>query len=151
MTRYIIITTLCLFLFFSADAQKKKRNKLTGQWTGIVTQEREGEESIEYKFEVYLTQDGKEIEGQSYVEYEDIFARMKLTGTIRSKRSVTLTEIEIFDSKKTKDLEWCMKKCHLLLKYDGTDMILEGFWFGNSVIGACTPGKVILKKSIPRA
>jgi len=150
MARYIIITTFFLILFLGADGQNKK-NKLTGQWKGIVTQESEGEPSIEYEFEVYLRQDGKNITGESYVKYEDIFAKMELTGKIKGKRMVYLKETEILDHRKTEDLEWCMKICHLMVKYDGEDIILEGFWFGNSVIGACVPGKVELRKQIPRA
>lgn len=151
LARYTIITIFSLFLFLGADAQSKKsKNILNGQWSGIVTQEKDGGSTI-YKFEVYIAQDGKKITGRSYVEYEDIYAIMDFEGSIKAGKMVFLEETNIVDYKKTKDVEWCMKKCQLMLKYDGEQLVLEGFWQGSSVIGACIPGKVKLTMEEPRA
>lgn len=151
MMRYIVITALSLFLFLGAEAQSKAgKSNIGGHWKGTITQD-EGGYRTDYEFELYLTQSGNKITGRSYVYLDDIYAIIELKGTIKSGLIVMLEETVILDHRKTDDMEWCMKKAQLLLKYENNELLLDGYWQGTSVLGDCIPGKIHLKRSVPRA
>lgn len=136
---------LCCVLSVSFSQQD-----FSGLWTGVITQEDSGQ-STEFKFELYLKQTGDKVTGRSYVSADGIHAEMELSGTIYSGFYLHFQESKIVQSEVHEGMEWCIKNGHLVFKKEGAVYKLEGAWRGTTSFNACTPGKVRLKKKIPRA
>jgi hypothetical protein len=146
---YVIIFSFAFFINVTAQKKKEKSN-ISGQWEGVVTQDEGGYKS-EYTFELYLTQSGNKITGRSYVFIDEIFAVMELKGTIKSGKLLFLEETKVLDHRKYEDMEWCIKKMQLVFSYENDELKLDGYWQGKSPEGDCIPGKIYLKKEVPRA
>ncbi len=84
------------------------------------------------------------------IEEIGVYAVMEFKGKLRGNLMVMLDETRIIDHKKTEDMEWCIKKMQLMVKYKDDKLHLDGFWSGSSVIGPCIPGKITLTKAVPR-
>jgi hypothetical protein len=129
---------------------QQENSKLAGQWVGYITQD-EGGYRTKYDFELYLYQQGRNIEGRSYVYVDNIFAEMTLTGRLKASVYVEFKESEIVDSRQFDGMEWCLKNAQLVLRRKGQEWIMEGYWQGLTSFSDCIPGKVYLTKVIPRA
>jgi len=141
----IWITWIVLFLIISTRSIAWAQDEFSGLWTGTITQE-EGDQSIPFKFELYLKQDGNTVYGRSYVYADDIYAEMEVQGEIHSNFYLHFEELKIVDSEVHEGMEWCIKSGHLVLKKTGEILRLEGAWRGQTSFSACTPGKVRLRK-----
>ncbi|MFK8008340.1 MAG: hypothetical protein AB8H03_18425 [Saprospiraceae bacterium] len=141
-----IIWIIFLFASYSAFGQ----NNLTGLWLGKITQE-EGGFAPDYTFEIYITQKGNKIKGRSYVYVDEIYASFDISGEINNEIYLELKDSDILDSKVNDGMEWCLKKYQLVFKMKNGIPCLEGFWQGKTSFSTCIPGKVFLKKQVPRA
>lgn len=143
---------LLLFSFWSllttGFAQKTEALSITGCWRGKITQNQGGIRP-EYLMELYLTQKGTKVTGRSFVYFDKVYAEMQLEGEFKNGVFV-FKENKILTYKKLDSMEWCMKGAILNLIKSGNPWKLEGAWTGNTSFGACIPGKIYLKKSIPR-
>lgn len=144
--RFFLPAILCLLLGCSfASAQVN----ISGQWKGSITQEKGGYRPT-YNFEMYLSQKGSTIKGRSYVFVDNIFAVIELSGEV-SGNNISIRESRIVDSKKTKDLEWCIKTYKLTYSKSGNTRQISGSWTGHTNGVPCIPGKIILTKQLTRA
>ena len=141
---------LILFVFLTCAHLLPAQNNLTGLWRGTITQDEGGYRS-EYTFEIMIKQDGDKISGRSYVFVDDIHATMILSGSIHSNVYLSLKDSQILDFKVNEGMEWCMKNYQLVFKNNVNPLRLEGFWQGSTTFSTCVPGKVFLKKVVPRA
>jgi hypothetical protein len=139
---FLICTFLCYPIFAQSD--------ISGKWLGTTTQN-EGGYRTSYDFELYLHQDGSVITGRSYVYVEKIYAEMILKGKINKNGSVDIVETKLVDYKEFEGMEWCIKNMKLNLNSSTNTWTLEGNWEGNTSFGSCIPGKIYLKKIVPRA
>lgn len=139
-----------LLLFWTSADLLQADSKLAGHWVGYITQDEGGYRS-KYDFELYLSQDGRKIEGRSYVYVDNVFAEMKLTGRLKAGIYVELNEEDFVDFRKFEGMEWCLKGFQLVFRQKGEEWILEGYWQGTTSFSDCIPGKVYLTKEIPRA
>ncbi len=149
------LATFLILLAGLAIGQSKKKptpntNVLTGKWEGVFTQDRNGQR-VDFKAIIYFEQKGNKVTGKSYVFDGDIHAEMLLEGTLRGNKLLRYTEIKIDKQELRPQMEWCVKKCDLSLKYIDNEWVLEGLWEGATTFGGCTPGRVFLKKPAPRA
>lgn len=122
----------------------------SGSWVGVITQNEGGYRS-KYDFEMVLVQNGDKITGRTYVTVEGIFAEMELEGEVHKGSYLRWHETKILHSRKSDGMEWCIKRGQLELKKEKDLLRLEGFWSGETTFGDCIPGKIVLKKGIPRA
>lgn len=136
---------LLFFFPLLASAQKD----FSGVWKGTLTQEPGGFAPV-YEFELYLRQDGNKVTGRSYVAIGSIYAVMDLKG-VQEGNTVHLTETNIVNNWKREDMEWCYKKADLTMYIQGKQVKLEGPWSGNTGHNDCIPGKIYLKRDVPRA
>ncbi|HRD82994.1 MAG: hypothetical protein IAE84_02980 [Saprospiraceae bacterium] len=144
--RFLLPAILWLFLGCSfATAQVN----ISGQWKGSITQEKGGYRPT-YDFEMFLSQKGSTLKGRSYVFVDNIFAVIELSGEV-SGNNISIREFRIVDSKKTKDLEWCIKTYKLTYSKSGNTRQLSGSWTGHTNGTPCIPGKIILTRQISRA
>ena len=125
------------------------QNDFSGVWKGTLTQDPGGFAPV-YEFELYLKQKGDKVAGRSYVAIGAIYAVMDLEGMVEGN-TVHLTETNIAKNWKREDMEWCYKKADLTLYVKGKQLKLEGPWTGNTGQSECIPGKIYLKKEVPRA
>lgn len=123
---------------------------VVGKWLGTTTQN-EGGYRTSYDFELYLHQNGTEITGRSYVYVEKIYAEMNLKGQIQKDGSIQITETKLLDYKEFEGMEWCIKDMELKLSRFKKTWIMEGNWKGQTSFGSCIPGRIFLKKIVPRA
>ena len=123
---------------------------LSGTWAGSITQDEGGYRST-YEIEVYLQQKGNKIEGRSIVSVDKISAEMEVEGEVHSKLFLQLTDTKIVSDTKLDGMEWCLKKYQLIYKEVGEIQRLEGFWQGAVSFGNCVPGKIFLRRKVPRA
>ena len=155
MKGYFATFLFVLVSLAAVQAQKKPTPKpspevLTGKWEGVFTQDRNGQR-VDFKAVIYFEQKGSKVTGKSFVFDGDIHAEMLLEGTLRANKLLQYTETKIDKQELRPQMEWCVKKCDLSLKYTGTEWVLEGIWEGATTFGGCTPGRVFLKKPAPRA
>ena len=141
--------TVC-FILISCAVYCQDIDDVTGNWIGIITQDEGGYRS-EYKFEMYLKQEGTKVHGRSYVYVDDIYAEMELVGELHSGFFLRFKETKMLEFEKFEGMEWCIKKGQLLIKMDKDEWIMDGYWQGNTSFSDCIPGKVKLKRIIPRA
>lgn len=128
---------------------KEQTVDLSGRWTGIFTQDFEGRHE-EFRAEFVIRQKGKKISGKSYVYADSLRAVMELEGKLVGGTLVRFEEQKIIRKETVKGMEWCLKKGELILKMDEEPWRLEGLWEGETSFKTCTPGRVYLKKVIPR-
>ncbi len=121
-----------------------------GYWKGKITQE-DGGYIPEYSFELFIIQKGDSIIGRSYVYVDSIYAEMNLTGVIHSGIYLEMKDEIILDHMELQGMEWCIKRYQLLLKRRDGILHLEGHWQGETSFSSCVPGKIFLKKKVPRA
>ena len=140
--------SLVLFLFVCTFCLAQE--DVSGSWTGKITQN-DGGYRKNYKFELYLIQNGSQLSGRSYVYFDDIYAEMSLKGYINAANELWFSELEIVDFRELRGMEWCIKNGKLQLKKIGNHWKLEGFWKGNTSFGECIPGEVFLERVVPRA
>lgn len=119
----------------------------TGTWEGVLTQD-EGGYASEYVFKLYLKQDGLKVSGRSFVKVGEIYAEMELKGRLIGDKVVHLEETEVLKHWKYDGMEWCYKKLDLFIVADEK---LEGPWTGHTGQSACIPGKILLRRTSPRA
>lgn len=125
------------------------QNNLNGCWRGVITQD-EGGYRPEYSMELHLEQEGTKITGRSFVYFDKVYAEMQLEGVLVGGKILQLKETKILASRKVDGMEWCIKQAVLSLVKTGTTWRLEGAWEGATEFGPCIPGRIILKKAIPR-
>jgi len=142
----LFLSAILIFLPLLLAAQ----TNISGTWKGIITQNEGGYRST-YDMELVLKQDGNRVTGQSIVRVDDIYASMNLEGEITAGGYFRFLETAIVESKKVENLEWCIKQGQLLIKFEKDEWKLEGFWQGATSFGPCIPGKIFLKKMVPRA
>ncbi|MEM9889150.1 MAG: hypothetical protein AAF849_24980 [Bacteroidota bacterium] len=130
------------FLFAQVD--------FSGLWKGIITQD-EGGYKTEYGFELYLQQEGSRVVGRSYVVDGTLYAEMDLKGNIYNKNYLRFQELKIVDFTIVENMEWCIKKGHLILQFKGDKAYLTGVWKGITSFGDCIPGRIELERKIIRA
>ena len=141
-----IIWIVLLFMSFSSFGQEN----LTGLWLGKITQE-EGGFAPDYTFEIYITHKGNKIKGRSYVYVDEIYASFDISGEINNEIYLELKDSDILENKVNDGMEWCLKQYQLVFKMKNGIPNLEGFWQGKTSFSTCIPGKVFLKKQVPRA
>ena len=141
-----IIWIIFLFASYSSIGQ----DNLTGLWLGKITQE-EGGFAPDYTFEIYITQKGNKIKGRSYVFVDEIYASFDISGEVNNEIYLDLKDSDILENKVNDGMEWCLKKYQLVFKMKNGTPSLEGFWQGKTSFSTCIPGKVFLKKQVPRA
>lgn len=139
-----------LFLLFSLPVLLGAQTNISGTWKGIITQDEGGYRST-YDMELILKQEGDRVTGRSIVRVDDIYAEMDLEGEITSGGYFRFQETQIVESKKAENIEWCIKRGQLLVRYDKDEVKLEGFWQGITSFSTCIPGKIFLKRSTIRA
>ena len=91
------------------------------------------------------------ITGRSYVYVDSIYAEMNLIGDVHSGIYLQLEDEKILDHLELHGMEWCIKTYQLLLKQNGDVLRLEGHWQGKTSFSTCVPGRIFLKKTVPRA
>lgn len=139
----MIATCFCMITAF---AQKE----VNGYWKGTITQE-EGGFLPKYSIELFLIQKGDSIIGRSFVYVDSIFAEMDVTGQLHSGILLELRDTKVLEHESIQGMEWCIKRYQLLLKQQDSTLYLEGHWQGETSFSDCVPGKIFLKKKIPRA
>ncbi len=153
-TRLLFSALSVLFLLLAvsllAPARMAAQQGFTGKWKGVITQNDGGYRTL-YDFEIYFQADGRNLKGRSYVKVDDIFAEMDLTGFILDEHTVHFTEVNLVQSKKVDNLEWCFKSGKLTLVKEFGQLKLVGPWEGFSAFGPCIPGRIILVREVPRA
>ena len=142
--------TYFLALFAFLPILLGAQTNISGTWKGIITQD-EGGFRDTYDMELFLKQEGTRITGRSTVRVDDIFAVMELEGEITEGGYFRFMEIQIVESKKIETIEWCIKRGQLLVKHEKDEWKLEGLWQGTTSFSSCIPGKIFLKKMVPRA
>jgi hypothetical protein len=141
---------ICILLSFLFAVNLVVAQDISGYWKGITTQN-EGSYSAEYAFELWLSQKEDSIVGKAFVFVDSIYAEMNVSGTVKSGIQIFIHDDEIIDHTELDGMEWCMKTYQLLLKQMDGVWKLEGRWQGVTSFSSCTPGKIYLKKAVPRA
>ncbi|MEM0992424.1 MAG: hypothetical protein AAF847_03785 [Bacteroidota bacterium] len=144
-------TAIILFLLvFSLPIALSAQADFSGFWKGIITQD-EGGYKTEYGFELYLNQDGTRVTGRSYVIDGKLHAEMELKGSIYNTNYLRFQELKIVDFSVVENMEWCLKKGHLILQVKGDKAYLTGVWKGTTSFGNCIPGRIELEREVIRA
>lgn len=146
--RILLLSLLCVGMAISSFAQSSAAS-VSGYWKGKITQDQGGIRP-EYGMEIYLTQKGTKVTGRSFVYFDKVYAEMALEGELKDGKTLIFKESKITAYKRLDGMEWCLKGAVLNLVKSGNAWRLEGPWTGNTSFGPCIPGKIILKKSIPR-
>lgn len=147
--RFLILIWIVIGINTIGFAQKSSTPGVTGYWKGKITQNKGGIRP-EYGMEIYLTQKGTKVTGRSFVYFDKVYAEMQLEGEFKDGKTLIFKESKVTAYKKLDGMEWCLKGAVLNLIKSGSSWQLEGPWTGNTSFGPCIPGKIILKKSIPR-
>jgi len=146
---YFMMYLLCISPVSDAPVTAEESN-LSGSWYGELTQ---NEGSYRSSYEIYLIISEKDgiVSGYSYVSVDDIYASMSIEGTLSNNILMNAKDISIIETEQNAGMEWCMRNYSLILKKDNNVWKLEGHWNGSTSFSTCTPGKIYLKKAIPRA
>ncbi len=137
------------FLFLFANLGQSQN--LSGYWSGELTQiTGEDSEDVIYEFSLSIHHRKKQLSGQSFVAIDDIYALISFEGEFDGK-TASFKEIEILKEKVELDLTWCIKYGDLKYSIKSGEAVLEGVWHGNTEMGPCDNGKVILRREIDRA
>jgi hypothetical protein len=149
--RYFITLFLIIYGMIGLFAQKKPTTNLSGAWEGTVTQDQGGYKT-EYRIQLYLKQVGEQVIGRSYVQVDDIFAEMEITGQLHSGMFAMLHDVRIVNKKERAGMEWCSKTYQLIYSKIGANTEkLDGHWQGFTSFSKCIPGKLFLRRMRPRA
>jgi hypothetical protein len=143
--RYIFSLLILLSSISALQAQD-----ISGHWKGRITQNEGGYRS-EYILEMWFVQKGDSITGKSYVFVDNIYAEMNISGSVEGEIYLILKDDEIVSHEVLKGMEWCIKKYQLLIRRNGDTISLEGDWQGKTSFSTCIPGKIFLRKIVPRA
>ena len=122
----------------------------SGTWEGELTQGDGGYAPV-YKFKLHIEQEGLKIIGRTFVEVGEIYAEWKFKGRLIGNKAIHWEETELMRNWKYDHMEWCYKTADLFLILNGEEAKLEGPWRGNTGRADCIPGKIIVKKTSPRA
>ena len=125
-------------------------SNLTGSWHGTITQNDGGYRST-YAIDLIISEKDGTVSGYSYVSVDDIYSQMTIKGTLANNILLNARDVSITKSEENHGMEWCMKNYILILKKEDNVWKLEGHWNGSTSFSTCTPGKIYLKKIIPRA
>ncbi|MFN7116399.1 MAG: hypothetical protein ACK4TA_06330 [Saprospiraceae bacterium] len=147
--RILLLCVFCSSMLTLGLAQKSGSPTVNGFWRGKITQDKGGIRP-EYGMEMYLTQKGTKVTGRSFVYFDKVYAEMALEGEFKDGKTLVFKETKITAYKRLDGMEWCLKGAVLSLVKSGNAWRLEGPWTGNTSFGPCIPGKILLKKSIPR-
>lgn len=128
----------------------QKSVDISGTWRGVITQEQGGYRP-EYGMELHIKQTGDKVIGRTFVYFDKVYAEMEFEGVLIAGKILQLKETKILAAKKVDGMEWCIKQAVLTLNKTKDPWRLEGAWQGSTVFGPCIPGKIILRKAIPRA
>ncbi|MCB0704710.1 MAG: hypothetical protein KDC34_05345 [Saprospiraceae bacterium] len=143
-----------LLFFFSLIAfSVAAQSDFAGVWVGTITQNEGGYRS-EYYFEFHINEidDDGLVYGKTFVKVDTIFAKMEFTGKIQSGVYLQFQESEILTDKKFVGMDWCLKRGQLIIRKDeNEEFILEGYWQGKTSFSECIPGKILLRRGVPRA
>jgi len=120
---------------------------LSGQWKGKIYQTN-GTVKTEYQIELNLHHLPNKVVGRSYINAGDIFAEIKLIGTLNNRNLFTFKDTEIVHSQEGREMSWCMKSVKLKLSLGETGWELRGTWTGVNEYSHCNPGTLILTKVI---
>lgn len=115
----------------------------SGLWKGDITQN-DGGYKTSYNFELFLYQDGKRVWGRSYVTADTLHAEMEIEGVIYNNEYLKFEEQRIVTYTIIPELEWCIKKGHLILKGNK----ISGIWEGNTSFSDCIPGRIEMKRTV---
>ncbi len=140
-----------LILFFLLSLSLSAQTpSLSGQWKGKIYQTN-GSVKTEYDIDIYLHHLPDKIEGRSYIYADDIYAEIKIAGTLTKESLFEFRDIEIIQSKQGQEMSWCMKKVRLKLSTSDTTWELKGNWTGKNEYSQCNPGTIVLRKVTNRA
>jgi hypothetical protein len=120
-----------------------------GKWTGNLIQQ-SGGIAKNYFYEIELSVKDSLISGTAIIQTNTDFCQFELSGKIRTLE-VQLEDVRITDEKIKNRAAWCIKQMKLQFLFKEGSYRLEGSWYGNSKIGKCQPGLIILKKETVRA
>ncbi|MEM9918213.1 MAG: hypothetical protein AAF990_08970 [Bacteroidota bacterium] len=136
----------------STFGQDEKMANIAGQWEGVATQNEGGFRS-EYKLQLFLFQKGDSITGRSYVTIDDaqIYVDMEVKGSIHSGILIRMSDIRMIDFKVKEGMEWCNKRYQLVVKREDNELVIEGYWQGDTSFSSCVPGRIYLRRYAPRA
>ena len=121
-----------------------------GEWKGILTQGTGGYKSS-YSVRLTLTKSSNEISGFFYVDEKGLTSKMSVKGQFISKNKIKIEDLKIIEHQVPANIDWCFKTYILEFKNINGRKTLEGTWTGKSLNAVCIPGKVMLKKPLPRA
>lgn len=123
---------------------------ISGHWKGRITQNEGGYRS-EYILEMWFVQKGDSIAGKSFVFVDDIYAEMNISGSLQGGIYLRLHDDQIVSHEVLAGMEWCIKNYELLVRRNGDAVSIEGDWQGKTSFSSCIPGKIFLRKIVPRA
>ncbi len=131
------------------------KTDISGHWEGTITRDEGGGKRTVYKMEMDVTQNAKEINGISYVHFEDAndvqyHAKIAFIGKLNGSYFKYL-ETKIIAADVIPKTEWCIKRADLIFRIQDSKPTLEGLWEGITTQGECTPGRIFLEKKPPRA
>jgi hypothetical protein len=138
------LTFVSFAFFLQAQAD------FSGHWTGVITQDEGGYKS-EYRFELFLNQNGTRVYGRSYVFDEGLYAVMELRGTIYNNDYLRFQETKMVDFTVVENMEWCIKRGDIVLKSGFRKEYITGLWKGVSSMGDCVPGQIKLEREAAQA
>lgn len=123
---------------------------ITGDWYGVLTQNSGGYKDT-YNVELFLDKKGSGFTGIFVVKEKNLTSRMEVKGEWLTKSKVKLSDVRLLEHKEPDGVNWCFKT--YLLDFTITDKkpVLNGVWSGKTSTDKCVPGKVYLKKSLPKA
>lgn len=146
----MIKTYLSLAFLVLATMSGALAQDISGHWKGKITQD-DGGYRPEYILEMWLVQKGDSITGKSFVFVDNIYAEMNISGSLAGGFYLRLKDEHIVSHEVLQGMEWCFKTYQLLVKNKENNLTIEGTWDGKTSFSKCIPGKIYLKRIIPRA
>ena len=143
-----MIRILFMFLIF-APATSMAQHHLEGNWEGTITRDMYPGSEI-FDFTLLIKEEDGAISGKSIVKGFGMFGVMEIEGKIENN-SIFFNEVKITNRERPEAQEWCLKNAWLKVEGQGNDLILRGFWKGKTSFMDCSPGKIVLKRAVPRA
>lgn len=135
--RLVCCTFCCLYmqLLFAQD--------ISGCWAGTLWQG-SGDDAEAFYFEICIQANKSHFEGQSYIQWQSLFARYRLEGQAKDG-GIYLQELEVLAHRREQKMDWCTKILRLHLLQTPQGEMLIGSWEGSSAIyGTCQPGRLQL-------
>ncbi|MFM2269545.1 MAG: hypothetical protein RL757_2986 [Bacteroidota bacterium] len=145
-------------VFGQKKGKKNAAPPLNGHWSGVVTQDFRDPKTgatqrVDYEMYLELRQNGEKISGTGTFVYRDkatgkaYQAVREISGVFKENRLLKYEEGAIIRSDSVPQSEWCQKKAELIYRKTSESATLEGMWEGfTASFGACTPGRILLKK-----